>query len=98
MLLRRFGFVIPHTPLRKDKLTWSHHALLAALERDEQRRWLDRAIADRLSVEDLRIELRATRRRCVAQADAERTRGGQGRSVRCPNCGDRVPIPDGRLA
>jgi hypothetical protein len=48
--------------LRRDNLTWSHHALLAAMEPDEQRHWLDRAVANRFSVEDLRIELRTAQR------------------------------------
>jgi hypothetical protein len=81
--------------LRKDKLTWSHHALLASLERDEQRGWLERAIRDRLSVEDLRIELRAARRRSH-NADTCRPAlaSASQRTVTCPNCGDRVLVPD----
>ncbi len=44
--------------LRRDKLTWSHHSLLASLPPDEQAYWLDRSVADGFSVEDLRMELR----------------------------------------
>jgi hypothetical protein len=86
--------------LRKDKLTWSHHALLAGLEVCERRRWLERAVADRLSVEDLRTELRAARGwRIVASGAPQAAPATQAarRTVRCPNCGDRVPIPDAVL-
>jgi hypothetical protein len=47
--------------LRNDKLTWSHHVLLAPFEPDAQRKWLRRASEERLSVADLRLELRAVR-------------------------------------
>jgi hypothetical protein len=47
--------------LRNDKLTWSHHVLLAPLDADAQREWLRRASEERLSVADLRLELRALR-------------------------------------
>jgi hypothetical protein len=75
---------------RRDNLTWSHHAVVAALDPDEQDRWLDMAAAERLSVADLRIELRSV----------ERQRGGQGRTYAdpvddargfiCPRCGYRA--------
>jgi hypothetical protein len=48
--------------LRRKKLSWSHHALLASLERDEQIRWLDAAEEHRWSVEDMRIEMRTALR------------------------------------
>jgi hypothetical protein len=47
--------------LRSDKLTWSHHVLLAPLGPEEQRYWLQRADEERFSVADLRIELRSRR-------------------------------------
>ena len=76
---------------RRDNLTWSHHAVVAALDPDEQDRWLDMAAAERLSVADLRIELRSV----------ERQRGTQGRATAepaeqdvsgfiCPRCGYRA--------
>jgi hypothetical protein len=46
---------------RKETLSWSHHAELAALEPDEQDRWLVFADERRLSVRGLRDELRAWR-------------------------------------
>jgi hypothetical protein len=43
---------------RREKLSFSHHAELAALAPDAQERWLDRAEFDRLSLRRLREELR----------------------------------------
>jgi hypothetical protein len=57
--------------LRRDNLNWSHHALLAGLEPADRTYWLDRASADRLSVEDLRSELRSARRGNYAESDAD---------------------------
>jgi hypothetical protein len=81
--------------LRRDNLTWSHHALLASLERDAQKYWLERASADRLSVEDLRIELRAERHRGVDEASTLLSNNAPGRVdlITCPSCGDRIPVP-----
>jgi hypothetical protein len=78
--------------LRRDNLTWSHHALLASLDPDTQAFWLDRASEDRLSVEDLRLELRATRRRGSANRK-KLSVPKEPTAVVCPNCGDPVPIP-----
>jgi hypothetical protein len=47
--------------LRRDNLTWSHHALIAALEREQQIYWLDRATELRWSVSDLRTMMRSAR-------------------------------------
>lgn len=81
--------------LRKDNLTWSHHAVLASLDPGRQRYWLERACHDRLSVEDLRAELRAERhgrRQSLGEPLARTPRGGVA-TITCPNCGDRVPVP-----
>ncbi len=78
--------------LRRDSLTWSHHALLAAMEPEEQSYWLDRAAAKRFSVEDLRVELRSARRGryAVRARDAESLIGGQ--AGLCPQCGHDAPL------
>lgn len=75
--------------LRNDKLTWSHHVLLAPLEIEEQRTWLRRASEERLSVADLRLELRASREnRGKSSRDAAANRqGGGGELEVCPHCG-----------
>ena len=54
---------------RREILSWSHHAELAALDPETQDHWLEKAIEERLSVRDLRLEVRAGRH---AAARAER--------------------------
>jgi len=76
--------------LRRDNLSWSHHSLLAALDIEEQQAWLDRAGVDRLSVDDLRDELRAARRGSYSAPDPEPQlpRAADAASaVVCPKCG-----------
>jgi hypothetical protein len=78
--------------LRSDKLTWSHHVLLAPLENEGKRYWLDRAAGERLSVADLRLELRGRQ----GGAKAEKGEEGHERAgepddlVVCPNCGHEL--------
>jgi hypothetical protein len=81
--------------LRSDKLTWSHHVLLAPLEPDRQRHWLERATEERLSVADLRLELRARRgggdpdaRSGSGSAPGAKDAGKQ--ELVCPHCGHTV--------
>jgi hypothetical protein len=84
--------------LRRDNLTWSHHALLAGLDPEEHEFWLDRATADKLSVDDLRIELRSAQRGRYSNSRDVDSPGDRSRDVTvviCPNCGDRVPVPSG---
>jgi hypothetical protein len=82
--------------LRNDKLTWSHHVLLAPLEPDQQRHWLERAVAERLSVADLRVELRALRAGGAqklgpgAGASATREAAPAVKKLICPHCGHTV--------
>lgn len=88
--------------LRRDNLTWSHHVLVAAAEPDEQKYWLDRAAADKFSVDDLRVELRGARRSSRPSSDEARDVGevpvrGEvpvgARALTCPHCGREVPLP-----
>jgi hypothetical protein len=76
---------------RRDNLTWSHHASLATLEPYEQDRWLDRAAAERLSVSDLRIELRSTREgggdRSTSAGEIELSEPARTVLITCPQCG-----------
>lgn len=81
--------------LRNDKLTWSHHVLLAPLGVDEQRTWLRRASEERLSVADLRLELRAARDgddKPARKIGASRG-GGDGELAVCPHCGHSLRSP-----
>jgi hypothetical protein len=82
---------------RRENLSWSHHAALAALDVGEQERWLERAGAERLSVADLRVELRSWRHALKASEtdgrDGQPPGGPSGAdAVVCPNCGGRVPL------
>jgi len=72
--------------LRSDKLSWSHHVLLAPLSAEEQRRWIEKATDERLSVSDLRLELRARGRGSRRGKAASDESKGQGEDV-CPHCG-----------
>jgi hypothetical protein len=79
--------------LRSDKLSWSHHVLLAPLATDEQRAWIERAIDERLSVADLRLELRARGHGSRGKAAGG---GGQGQGADiCPHCGHKLNEADG---
>lgn len=100
--LRNISYVAKRFDLsrRRDKLTWSHHAELAVLEPSEQDRWLDRAIVDKLSVSDLRIELRGSQRpsRTAPDGDPEPDQSDrQVPSMMCPHCGKAILL-DGDVA
>lgn len=87
---------------RREGLSWSHHAEVAALPPEQQDRLLARAEANRLSVRDLRDEVRRERRAAKAlgkepaavvgpapehdEADAE--------DLVCPECGHCF-VPEG---
>ncbi len=80
---------------RRDNLTWSHHAEVCALDEDEQEQWLDLAAEKRMSVADLRIELRAARRHGRASESpkvASLPSAIAGR-VRCPRCEHEFDVP-----
>jgi hypothetical protein len=76
--------------LRSDKLTWSHHVLLAPLEPEQQKHWLDRALEQRLSVADLRVELRAAQNAAAKPASTSEAVAEANLSV-CPHCGHELP-------
>jgi hypothetical protein len=83
--------------LRNDKLSWSHHVLLAPLESGEQREWLQRASEERLSVADLRLELRTLRagdRKSPGGGTAvSLVSGNRGDVAVCPHCGHSLRSP-----
>jgi hypothetical protein len=99
--LRNIAYVARHFDLsrRRDTLTWSHHAEVAMLDPNEQDKWLDRAVADRLAVADLRIELRRTQRgdkAVTCDEKGERHRADEpSSSLVCPNCGEVVALDVG---
>jgi hypothetical protein len=83
---------------RRERLSWSHHAEVAALDVPAQERWLERAEQDRLAVRCLREEIRRERRLAsgeqdglepASEADADTPAAevnGEARLV-CPECG-----------
>jgi hypothetical protein len=80
--------------LRHPKLSWSHYPLLAKLPSDERASWIERAVDDRLTVADLRIELR--RRTGTSPTHvADRERSHERRGISCPHCGEWIsgPLP-----
>jgi len=87
---------------RRENLSWSHHAVLAALDLESQEYWLDGAVSERLSVADLRTELRDHRRATTASAAGDREtsgndqspieRGAKERPSVCPHCGGVLPV------
>ena len=81
---------------RREILSWSHHESVASLERDEQERWLDQASEKRLSVADLRLELRVARKLLRAQEPGENDDldSTADEVLVCPNCGQGMPIGD----
>lgn len=67
---------------RREDLSWSHHAELAALDPEQQEHWLAFAAEERLSVRDLRTELRNSRAlRPAVKVEDERERGKERRCV-----------------
>jgi hypothetical protein len=88
--LRNIAYVAGRFDLsrRRDKLTWTHHAEVAALDHEQQEKWLDRAVDLRLSPADLRLEVRtAMRSPDRAQTLNERSSG----ILTCPKCGFEIP-------
>lgn len=76
--------------LRRDALSWSHHALLAGFEPPERVHWLGRAVEDKLSVDDLRIELRAAHRGGYSPVKTQESSVQSSEetvAVVCPECG-----------
>jgi hypothetical protein len=58
---------------RRERLSWSHHAEVAALTPVDQDRWLDQAEQERLSVRCLRQEIRS-QIRSASNGDASKQR------------------------
>jgi hypothetical protein len=84
---------------RREKLSWSHHAELVALDDDDQEAWLDAAEANRMSVRSLREELRRARKAARDAPPGSERVAGPGALV-CPECGhtfatahDGAPTP-----
>lgn len=84
-------------PRRRASLTWCHHATVAGLSLAEQERWLDLVLAERLTVADLRVALRAERAHhepVAASVPTAQTSYEAVAQVICPHCGGEVPLPE----
>jgi hypothetical protein len=89
---------------RREKLSFSHHAELAAFPPNEQERWLNRVEQEGLSVHTLRAQLKRSARtrrasRSVARADvqaADAKPSGGDPEVVCPECGHQFRAQAGR--
>jgi hypothetical protein len=77
---------------RRDTLTWSHHAAIAGLEPEQRDMWLDRAESLRLSVSDLRIEVRAAQRDPTVEPGTASRAGIVPEPAHCPMCGQKLPV------
>jgi hypothetical protein len=95
--LMNMAYIAKNFPVsqRRENLSWSHHAELAAMSDDEQDRWLDLAIAQKLSVRQLRTKVRLARRvdqspepdeNRADNGDRQVTQDGA-RLFLCPHCG-----------
>jgi len=81
---------------RRENLSWSHHETVASLAVGEQERWLDHASKERLSIVDLRLELRAARKgERQEQDDGEISTVDPSAAVLlCPQCGHEIPVEE----
>jgi len=81
---------------RRENLSWSHHEALASLDPGAQDRWLDEAIAKRLSVSDLRTMLRTERREvhdsAIAAGTGDELPQVSSDVVQCPRCGEEISL------
>lgn len=94
--LRNIAYIAKRFDLsrRRDKLTWTHHAELAALPPDQQEEWLDRALALRLSPGDLRLELRTAQRSLESSSPEELPLERSVNDFSCPHCGCAIAISE----
>jgi hypothetical protein len=93
--LRNFAYVAGRVDpsRRRDDLSWSHHAEICALSVEDQERFLDTAARERMSVADLRVELRALRRGERRQQNATEVAAPvRDETVVCPRCGNRFAL------
>jgi hypothetical protein len=81
---------------RRETLSWSHHEAVASLEADDQERWLTLAEEKRLSVSDLRVELRTARRAANSAPDNadmdDSSDASHDEAFTCPHCGREISL------
>jgi hypothetical protein len=82
---------------RNVRLSWSHHAELAALDPCDRGGWLERADSERMSVRDLRHELRRAERGAQARrrpAPVGERSAAPVAAVVCPRCGSNISLTE----
>jgi len=72
---------------RRESLSWSHHAELAALSPEHRAEWLDKTEGNRLSVRCLRAELRQHTPRPVDRVEVAVPDERESLKRQCPHCG-----------
>jgi hypothetical protein len=86
---------------RRERLSWSHHAEVAAMSPEDQECWLARAEEHRLSVQDLRVMLREERNRQRSETECEEPPAevpealhvaARPRGIVCPRCGNAFSV------
>lgn len=94
--LRNMAYVAGRVEVsrRRYKLTWSHHAEVSSLDPSGQDRWLELAEAERMSVADLRIELRAARR-AEDESAPQLQKHTSALQVTCPHCSREFALSPG---
>lgn len=97
--LRNMAYVAGRIDIsrRRDNLTWSHHAEVTSLDPEKQDTWLEFAQKERMSVADLRIELRSARRVAGRSLSRERKARLTAAAVACPQCGHEFTPVTGNL-
>lgn len=98
--LRNMAYVASRFDLsrRRDKLSFSHHAEVSALPPAEQDSWLALAGDRKLSVGDLRVELRAAGRRCdrIGGPSVPTPLVSDEIAAVCPECACAFTVPLGK--
>jgi len=94
--LMNMVYVATHFPAsrRRENLSWSHHEALAALDHEEQERWLDQVDRHRWSVSDLRTMLRMARKKSRELDNSEEPAADPSlvRVLSCPRCGEEISV------
>lgn len=80
--------------LRRENVSWSHHFVVAALPAEERDHWLHFAAEQRLSVNDLRTEVKAAQRAAdsTKRPDDAPATPAAAPTVVCPQCGCEVAL------
>jgi hypothetical protein len=80
---------------RRENLSWSHHEAVTSLDPGAQDHWLDKAVEHKMSVADLRLELRSRKNdhedKDASDPGTKSVDEHQNTSIICPHCGQQIP-------